>query len=170
VTKESERPASDLPAASLQIRVGAMIYDALLLTGLAFVVSYAMLASLQWSYPLSPGRRLGLQAVLFVGVGIYLIICWTRAGQTLGMKAWRIKVIDADGRPPRTARAIARYVLAWHLWLPGLTLAALFHYSTSSSLVMLAVGFALLLMPALFDRQRRLLHDRWTGTRVARVP
>ncbi len=170
MTKESERLASDLPAASLQIRLGAMIYDALLLIGLAFLVSYAMLASLQWSYPLSPARRLGLQAVLFVTVGVYLIYCWSRTGQTLGMKAWRIKVIGADARPPRTARAIARYVLAWHLWLPGLALAALFHYSTSSSLGMLVAGFALLLMPALFDPQRRLLHDRWTGTRVARVP
>jgi uncharacterized RDD family membrane protein YckC len=170
VTKEPERLAADLPAAGLQIRLGAMIYDALLLIGVAFLVSYALLASLQWSYPLSPARRLGLQAALFITVGIYLIICWTRTGQTLGMKAWRIKVIDANRRPPRTARAIARYVLAWHLWLPGLALAALFHYSTSSSLVMLAAGFALLLMPALFDHQRRLLHDRLTGTRVARVP
>ena len=147
-----------------------MIYDALLLIGLAFVISYAMLASLQWSYPLSPVRRLGLQAVLFVTAGIYLTICWTRTGQTLGMKAWRIKVMAADARPPRMARAIARYVLAYHLWVPGLALAAVSRSSTSLSLVMLAVGFALLLIPALFDGQRRLLHDRWTGTRVARVP
>jgi uncharacterized RDD family membrane protein YckC len=146
-----------------------MIYDALLLAGVAFVVSYALLASLQWSYPLSPARRLGLQAVVVVASGIYLIICWTRTGQTLGMKAWRIKVIDHDRRPPRAARAIARYVLAWHLWLPGLALAASFDDSTRWSLVMVAAGFALFLMPALFDRQRRLLHDRLTGTRVARV-
>ena len=26
-----------------------------------------------------------------------------------------------------------------------------------------------LLLPALLDRQRRLLHDRWTGTRVIRL-
>ena len=147
-----------------------MIYDALLLIGVAFLISYALLASLHWSYPLAPAQRLGLQSVLFVTAGVYLIICWTRTGQTLGMKAWRIKVIDSDLCPPRTLRAIARYVLAWHLWLPGLALAALFHYSASSSLVMLTAGFVLLLMPALFDSQRRLLHDRWTGTRVARVP
>ena len=147
-----------------------MIYDALLLIGIAMLVTYAMLSLLQWSYPLSPTRRLGLQVALFITVGTYLTICWIRSGQTLGMKAWRIKVIDAEARPPRMARAIARYVLAWHLWLPGLALAALFHYSTGLSLVTLAAGFGLLLMPALFDRQRRLLHDRWTGTRVARVP
>ena len=147
-----------------------MIYDALLLIGIAMLVAYAMLSLLQWSYPLSPTRRLGLQAVLFITIGIYLIICWIRTGQTLGMKAWRIKVIDAEARPPRIARAIARYVLAWYLWLPGLALAASFHCNARSSLVTLAVGFGLALTPAVLDRQRRLLHDRWTGTRVARVP
>jgi uncharacterized RDD family membrane protein YckC len=170
VTDESERCASDLPAAGLRRRLAAMIYDALLMTGVVLVVGYVMLASLQWSYPLSPPRRFGLQAVLFVAVGAYLVICWTRTGQTLGLKAWRMKVVDSDGRPPRSARAMARYVLAWHLWVPGLALAALFQSSTGSSLVSLATGFALLLIPALFDRQRRLMHDRWTGTRLARVP
>jgi hypothetical protein len=33
----------------------------------------------------------------------------------------------------------------------------------------LAIGFAALMLPALVDPQRRLLHDRWTGTRVVRL-
>ena len=147
-----------------------MIYDALLLIGVAFIVSYVVLASLQWSYPMSAPQRFGLQAVLFVAMGAYLVICWTRTGQTLGMKAWRVKVVASDGRPPRTRRAIARYVLAWHLWLPALALAALARPTTTSLLVALVAGFALLMLPALFDRQRRLMHDRWTGTRIVLVP
>lgn len=147
-----------------------MIYDALLLTGLAFIVSYVMLASLQWSYPMSAPQRFGLQAVLFGAMGAYLVICWTRTGQTLGMKAWRLRVVDPNGRPPRTMRAIARYILAWHLWLPALTITAMARPTTTSLLVALVAGFALLMLPALFDRQRRLMHDRWTGTRIVRVP
>jgi uncharacterized RDD family membrane protein YckC len=146
-----------------------MTYDALLLTGLAFVVSYVMLASLQWSYPMSALQRFGLQAVLFVALGAFLVICWTRTGQTLGMKAWRLKVVDSNGRLPRTMRAIARYVLAWHLWVPGLALAALTQPTTTSLFVALAAGFALLMLPALLDPQRRLMHDRWTGTRLVRI-
>ncbi len=146
-----------------------MIYDALLLIGLAFIVSYAMLASLQWSYPMSPPQRVALQAVLFVSMGAFLVICWTRTGQTLGMKAWRVKVVDLNGSPPRPLRATARYVLAWHLWLPGLALAALAQPTTTSLFGALAVGFALLMVPALLDPQRRLMHDRWTGTRLVRT-
>ena len=165
----SERLSSDLRTAGLRIRLAAMVYDAVLLVGLAFIVSYAMLASLQWSYPMSPEQRLGLQTVLFVVMGAYLVICWTRTGQTLGMKAWRLKVVESNGRPPGSMRAIARYILAWHLWLPGLALAALTRPTTTTLIVALAVGFALLLIPALPDRQRRLMHDRWTRTLLVRT-
>jgi uncharacterized RDD family membrane protein YckC len=170
VTDESEHSASALPAARLTLRLAAMIYESVLLLGFVFVVSYAFLVSLQWSYPLPPTQRTLLQLALFVVMGAYFVVCWTRTGQTLALKAWHLKVVDSDGRPPRSARAIARYVLAWHLWLPGLAIAGLFQLSAGVSLVALAVSFGLLLIPALMDRRRRLLHDLWTGTRVVRVP
>jgi len=147
-----------------------MIYEAVLLLGVVFVIGYALLVSLQWSYPLLPPQRTLLQLALFVVMGAYFVVCWTRTGQTLALKAWRLKVVDSDDRPPRSARAIARYVLAWHLWLPGLAIAGLFQLSAGSSLAALAASFGLLLIPALMDRRRRLLHDLWTGTRIVRVP
>ena len=169
MSDQSERLPSDLRAAGLRIRFAAMVYDAVLLVGLVLIVSYVMLASLQWSYPMSSAQRLALQCVLFVAMGAYLVICWTRSGQTLGMKAWRLRVVQSNGRPPGSMRAIARYILAWHLWVPGLAIAALTQPTTTSLLVALAVGFALLLIPALPDRQRRLMHDRWTKTRLVRL-
>lgn len=147
-----------------------MIYEAVLLLAVVFVISYALLVSLQWSYPLAPIQRILLQLVLFVVIGIYFVICWTRTGQTLALKAWRLKVVDSSGRPPRSGRAMARYALAWHLWLPGLTIVGLFPLSAGSILAALGVSFALLSIPALIDHQRRLLHDLLTGTRVVRVP
>ena len=147
-----------------------MIYEAVLLLAVVFIVSYVLLVLLRWSYPLSSLQRTLLQLVLFVVIGIYFVICWTRTGQTLALKAWRLKVVDSGGRPPRCGRAIARYVLAWHLWLPGLTIVGLFPLSAGSSLAALGVTFAFLSVPALINPQRRLLHDLWTGTRVVRVP
>ena len=147
-----------------------MIYEAVLLLGVVFVVGYALLASLQWSYPLPPTQRTLLQIALFVVIGAYFVVCWTRTGQALALKAWRLKVVDSKDRPPRGVRAIARYVLAWHLWLPGLIIGALFHLGVGATVAAFAVSFALLLIPALMDPRRRLLHDLWTGTRVVRVP
>jgi uncharacterized RDD family membrane protein YckC len=151
------------------LRLAAMIYEAVLLFGVVFIVSYALLALFQWKYPLPPGPRAVLQAVLFVAIGSYFAWCWSRSGQTLALKTWNLKVLADDGAPPRPARAILRYVLAWHLWLPGLAWIALFQTHALADLGALAIGFGALLLPALTDPQRRLLHDRWTGTRIVRL-
>lgn len=147
-----------------------MVYEAVLLFGVASAVGYALLISMQWSYPLTPIARATLQVALFVAAGAYLVFCWTHSGQTLALKAWRLKVVTDQDRPPGTERAIARYLLAWHLWLPALALSAIFNFSMGWTALALAVSFGLLVMPAARDPQRRLLHDRWTGTRVVRAP
>jgi uncharacterized RDD family membrane protein YckC len=164
----NDAPAPLRPA-SLALRLAAMIYEAILLFGVVFIVSYALLALLRWTYPLPPGPRFALQAVLFVAIGGYFVWCWTRSGQTLALKTWNLKVLAGDGRPPALGRAVARYLLAWHLWLPGLLWVALFQTHAIGDLAALGIGFAALLLPGLADRDRRLLHDRWTGTRVVRV-
>jgi uncharacterized RDD family membrane protein YckC len=146
-----------------------MVYEAVLLFGVVFIVSYALLALAQWTYPLSPGRRTVLQAVLFVAIGAYFVWCWSRSGQTLALKTWHLKVVATDGRPPSLARAAGRYLLAWHLWLPGALWAALARTGTVATAAAFVCGFALLLLPALADPQRRLLHDRATSTRVIRL-
>lgn len=146
-----------------------MVYEAVLLFGVVFITSYALLALLQWTYPLPPARRAVLQAALFLAIGGYFVWCWTRSGQTLALKTWKLRVVAGDGAPPRPARAALRYLLAWHLWLPGLLWVALFQTHALADAAALGIGFAILLLPAVADPQRRLLHDRWTGTRVVRV-
>ena len=146
-----------------------MVYEAVLLFGVVFIVSYALLALLQWTYPLPPVRRTALQTVLFLVIGAYFIWCWSRTGQTLALKTWKLRVVAANGRPPAAARAAMRYVLAWHLWLPGALWIWLFQTHALADAAAVIAGFAALLLPALGDRQRRLLHDRATGTRVVRL-
>lgn len=146
-----------------------MVYEAVLLFGVVFITSYALLALLQWTYPLPPARRAVLQATLFLAIGGYFVWCWTRSGQTLALKTWKLKVVAVDGAPPRPARAVLRYLLAWHLWLPGLLWAALFQTHALADAAALGIGFGILLLPAVADPQRRLLHDRWTRTRIVRV-
>jgi uncharacterized RDD family membrane protein YckC len=162
-------PASAAPPANLPLRLAAMVYEAVLLFGVVFIVSYALLALFQWKYPLPPGPRTVLQVALFVAIGGYFVWCWSRSGQTLALKTWNLKVLADDGAPPRFGRAALRYLLAWHLWLPGLVWVALFQTHVLADLGALALGFAVLLVPALLDPQRRLLHDRWTRTRIVRV-
>lgn len=147
-----------------------MAYEAVLLFGVIFAASYAVLATMNWSYPLPPVPRAALQATLFATIGVYLAFCWTRTGQTLALKAWGLKVTRTDGQLLTPSSAVARYLLAWHLWLPGIAAGALLDFALGWTLFALALGFLLLLTPAAFDQKGRLLHDSWTGTRVIRLP
>ncbi len=145
-----------------------MTYDGVLVFGIVFIVGYALLALTQWTYPLTGTRRLALQAALFIAIGAYFVWCWCKGGQTLAMKSWRLWLIDSSGAAPGVCRSILRYVLAWHLVAPGLAFVAAFQTHAAIDLVAVVAGVGLMLLAALFDPQRRLLHDRWVGTRVVR--
>ena len=119
-----------------------MIYDAVLLAALLLAGGFAFVA---WGRHIEPVLvRPAMQLFLLVLVGAYFVWQWSRGGQTLPMKTWRIKLIAADGGPLTVRRAIFRYVLA----VAGLLLC----------------GFGLAW--AFFDRDRQFLHDRLGGTRI----
>ena len=152
----------------LPLRLAAMTYEGVLLFGVAFAVAFALLSVMGWTYPLSATRRVVLQLALFVAIGVYFVWCWTRSGQTLALKTWKLRLAGPDGSRVSTPRAVARYVLSWHLFVPGLIVIALDPSNLIASLAALALSFGLLLLPALRDPERRLLHDRWTQTRLLR--
>jgi len=155
-------------SAGLLLRVAAMVYDGVLLFGIGFGLVLAVLL-LGGAAETPPIRRMLLQAALFVGFGAYFGICWSRTGQTLALQTWKLRLVDGADRPPTLMRALARYVLAYSLALPGAAYIVWNQPSRAGALAALVIGFLVMLLPALLDRQRRLLHDRWTGTRVIRL-
>ena len=161
--------AAGLQPAGLLLRVAAMVYEGVLLFGVAFAAGLALLTLAGWQGQLAGSRRLALQAALFGAIGLYFVWCWSRSGQTLALKTWKLRVIDTQGRPPSWPRALVRYLLAWHLFVPGLLVIAVLQPSRATGLVALGLGFVALLLPAGLDPQRRLLHDRWTATRIVRA-
>lgn len=150
------------------LRLAAMTYEAVLLFGVAFVTGYAVLALAGWSYPLHPHQRWLLQAALLVAVGVYFVYCWVRAGQTLAMKSWRLRLVDRDGRLLRPGRAVLRYLLAWTLFAPGLLFIAATGAGGLSSLLALAASVLAMLAFAGIGPRRQLLHDLLLGSRVIR--
>jgi uncharacterized RDD family membrane protein YckC len=131
-------PAPRAPA--LARRLASALYELLLVVALAFVATFPFLAFL--GDATHGWRRHLLQAWIVVVVGAYFVAFWTRGGQTLPMKTWRIRLVRHDGAPVGVGRAIHRYLLAL------LGLAAL------------GLGFGW----ALLDRDRQFLHDRLAGT------
>lgn len=170
-----DEPSTMGAPAGLCRRLAAMCYDLLLIVALLFALTFALL-------PLSGGEAILTSSQGWLGrlyhalqlllAFAYFGVCWTRGGQTLGMKAWRIRLETMDGRRPNWADALVRFTIGatflllavlgfWYLQTPGWSLGDL------------AAGLLLLPAPVnlgwvLFDRAGRSLQDLAGDLRVVR--
>ena len=126
-------------------RLAAFCYDLLLLTALVFSFTLLVVA-VRLGAPVPPGTWWFPSSLLAIAM---LFFCgfWVHGGQTLGMRAWRIRVVRADGGALTWPRAAARF---------GAALVA-------------AAPAGLGLWCSFLDPDKRGWHDRWTGTRVVRA-
>jgi uncharacterized RDD family membrane protein YckC len=118
-------------------RLAGMLYEAVLLFAIAFFAGFAFHFASRGA-PLEGALRLAHQGLLCAVFAAYFLWCWLRGGQTLAMKAWRIRLVQVTPR-----RALLRFALA---------------------LLLVPTGVSLLW--ALFDRDGQFLHDRLAGTRL----
>ena len=76
-------------------RLGAMLYDLLVVLALMFVVT-ALFLPLTGGEAITPGASGVLeriyQAALLLAVVLFFGVFWTWRGQTVGMLAWRLRV------------------------------------------------------------------------------
>jgi len=134
--------------ASVWLRVLAGTYDTLPLLGLWFLAGAVALGlsggSLQSQQEL---RKLLTQVLVLAFTAAYFVVSWTRGGQTIGMRAWRLRVMRTDGTRVAWPRALLRFTVAL------------------VSLGALGAGFAW----ALLDPGKRTWHDIAADTRVVRL-
>jgi uncharacterized RDD family membrane protein YckC len=139
-----------LPTAGLIRRLAALVYDSLLLFAIALAYSGAILAMRIWVTDTEAAQTpySGIQGLLFLAglwffLGLFYSWCWRRSGQTLGMKTWRLQLVQIDGGRPTWQQCIQRSLLA------------------PLSLALLGIGYLWCL-----GQSGHSLHDLWTKTRV----
>ena len=130
-------------AASMGRRVGAMIYDALVIIGILFIAALPLpildaFAPGEWWAILL--KRIYLAATMFLYLGGF----WVHGGQTVGMRAWKIKLIRSDGAAVRWKDALFRFAAA------------------TVSIASLGIGF----FWALTNEEKKAWHDSWSSTRL----
>ncbi len=138
------------PAAGFGRRLGGIFYDSILLLCVLLVAS--VLATLVLKLTTGQGDYKALSAVPLFFFRLYFVLAgggflawfWVHGGQTLGMRAWRIRVVDTSDQPIRWSQALARVFF-----------------------ILLTPGIGLLW--AIVDRQRRALYDRLSKTRLVLV-
>jgi uncharacterized RDD family membrane protein YckC len=146
-------------------RLASFIYEGVLLFGVVMMAGYLYATLTQQRHALS-GQH-GLQAFLFIVLGIYFVWFWTHGGQTVAMKAWQIRLVTQDGTPVRETRALARYLLSWIWFVPALLAAWLAGLKTTSAIFgLMATGVVAYALLALLHPQRQFWHDAVCGTRL----
>lgn len=155
------------PAATPSVfrRLAAFLYEGVLLFGVLMIAGY-LYSSLSQMRHAMVGRH-GLQAFLFLVLGIYFAWFWSQGGQTVATKAWHIRVVDVEGKPLSQGRALVRYLLSWLWFAPALlTLWALDLHGGPVVFVVLSTGVLAYAAVARLHPDRQFLHDALCGTRL----
>lgn len=121
-------------------RLAACLYDGLVLFAVLMVAGAAWVALSGAAAP--PGNWV-FRAYLLVVSALFLGMFWRR-GETLGMRAWKLRLQGADGRPPGWGRVLLRFAAALVSW----------------------AAFGLGFLWVLVDREKLAWHDRLSGTRL----
>lgn len=144
---------NELPTAGLIRRLLALVYDTLLLLGVTFAYGVVIwiirkAAGSDMNSPPHPISEVAILLGLWITLAGYYVLCWTKRGQTLGMKSWRLLIVDGSGHYPTMRQSILRCLLA------------------PVSAAPMALGY----IWSWIDRRHGAWHDRWTGTRVVVLP
>ncbi len=130
---------------SLLRRLAAIFYDTLLLFALLFFASIIIVVpmGITIEHPLYSLYVVYIYVVSFIFFGWF----WTHGGQTLGMRAWRVRVQRHDGGSLTWRHALVRYLVAALSWMA------------------FGAGF----IWCLFDKEGLALHDILSKTRLVRA-
>jgi uncharacterized RDD family membrane protein YckC len=132
---------------SLLRRVGAMLYDTLLIIAVLFIVTIPFIA-LRGGEPVESGNNFPYQITLSIVVFVFFVGFWSRSGRTLGMQSWGVRAETESGQIPSVGQASIRFFASILSWLP------------------LGLGF----LWQLWDKEKLAWHDRLSGTRLMHYP
>ena len=165
----SNNPASAaLPVPTVKRRLIAMVYEVLLAFAVLFLPFLVFEIASQGSHtPLVEHMR---QALAFLVLGAYFIHQWSREGQTLAMRTWRIRVTLPGHAVVPLKIAALRYLLSWMWVLPALVTSYAFSLSKWQALNAIWIGIAVWSLTAFLDKDRQFLHDKLAGTRLEQLP
>jgi uncharacterized RDD family membrane protein YckC len=105
---------STFTSASLWRRLAAMVYDSLLIFSILVIVG---LTTLPFTNALGVSRdNIFLRLYIFSALFVFLAWFWTHGGQTLGMRAWKLKLVQADGTPVSWILALFYYLVSLPMW------------------------------------------------------
>ncbi|WP_431025294.1 RDD family protein [Halomonas sp. H5] len=130
--------------AGLGRRLGAMLYDTLVVIALWVVLGFVAVALNGGEANETPF----FHSLLFVASFAFFAFSWMRGGMTLGMQAWRLRIQTPEGISITLTQALLRFLAGLASWAA------------------LGLGYWWIL----FDAEKRSWSDIASGTRVVVLP
>lgn len=120
----------------------AIVYDSLLLVAVFFFATAILL-------PFNGGKAIDSQQIFYPCYLLAVAFCfygwfWTHGGQTLGLRAWKIRVLSVKHEPISWMQAFIRFIISIF------------------SVCMLGLGFLWILV----DKHQRSWHDMASKTGI----
>lgn len=134
--------------ATLTRRLAAVVYDTLIVVAISMVVVLIAVALNGGEAIDTPLGKATLQSALLCTNFLFFGYCWTRAGRTLGMLAWHLRVQTHDGGKLSWTQALIRF------------------FGGAFSILCFGLGFWMILT----SDERLAWHDRWSNSVVVRTP
>lgn len=141
-TEQIDSPEQGFPA-GIGRRFGALMYDSLLILALWFLTGFIWV-------PLSGDVVTGnaFQLTLLLETLGFYAYCWHKNGETLGMRAWQIRLVDESGTGVNPKQIAIRSVVA------------------PFSLACAGLGYLWLLI----SKDKQTWHDKASKTLVVHLP
>ena len=153
---------------TIKRRLISIVYESLLALAVLFLPFLAFELVVQGAHtPLTEHLR---QCLAFLVMGAYFIHQWSRDGQTLAMKTWRLKVVLPGHAHVPLRMAAYRYVLSWMWLLPGILVSYALGLQHWQALSAVGIGMLAWSGTALFTDNGQFLHDKLLGTQLVQLP
>ncbi len=165
--------------ASLGLYLGSLLYDTMLVSAVLFAASLIYMIPIALNLDIDSSQKTNLSTTAFqspiykswifmVWFGFFAWF-WTRAGQTLGLRVWKLRIETYDGQLMSLWQALFRFFSSLSPWF-----LALFLYHLSGKIEsfndayrywVLLIGFSSIAW-SIFDKEGLSLHDRFSETRI----
>ena len=153
---------------TIKRRLISIVYESLLALAVLFLPFLVFELVAQGAHtPLTEHMR---QCLAFLVMGAYFIHQWSRDGQTLAMKTWRLKVVLPGHAHVPLRVAACRYVLSWMWLLPGILVSYALDLQHWQALSAVGIGMLAWSSTALFTGNGQFLHDKLLGTQLVQLP
>jgi uncharacterized RDD family membrane protein YckC len=164
-----------ITTASASKRLLAILYDSFLLIAVLFL-AVAVILLLSGGYQFEAGNPLMTIYLLLVSF-VFFGWFWTHGGQTLGMRAWKLRIQQGDGKTITWRQVAIRFITALPAWIVlfiGITLTAgipLHAYPWLEQLSRLPKGLILIvgIFWLVFDQWPDGWRDKISDTRIIKL-